>query len=80
MRSTVPSITGDPGWTSFKAGPLVQNWVTDAAPWRCTVPRQSAPVSPPPTITTCLPSAEIGGSSRSPCCTRFAQGRNSIAW
>ncbi len=27
------------------------------APWRCTVPRQSAPVSPPPMITTCLPSA-----------------------
>ena len=30
-----------------------------AAPWRIDVPRQSAPVSPPPMITTCLPVAVI---------------------
>ena len=33
------------------------NWVTEIGPWRCVVPRQSAPVSPPPMITTCLPAA-----------------------
>ena len=38
--------------------------VTDAAPWRCAVPRQSAPVSPPPMMTTCLPAAEIAPSVR----------------
>ncbi|MEV4348791.1 DNRLRE domain-containing protein [Actinoplanes sp. NPDC049596] len=31
VRSTVSPVTGDPGWTSFKAGPLVQNWVNDAS-------------------------------------------------
>jgi glutamate synthase (NADPH/NADH) small chain len=41
----------------------------EAAPWRWAVPRQSAPVSPPPMITTCLPCAVIVGSARSPCCT-----------
>ena len=30
------------------------SWCTDRAPWRCAVPRQSAPVSPPPMMTTCL--------------------------
>ena len=35
----------------------ISSWVTEAAPWRCAVPRQSAPVSPPPMITTCLPAA-----------------------
>ena len=44
---------------------MISSWVTDAAPWRCAVPRQSAPVSPPPMITTCLPAAMIG-ESRSP--------------
>ena len=34
--------------------------VTDAAPWRCAVPRQSAPVSPPPMMMTCLPLARDG--------------------
>src|SRR5438552_359481 len=33
----------------------ISNWWIDAAPWRCAVPRQSAPVSPPPMITTRLP-------------------------
>ena len=61
---------------------MISNWWTDAAPWRCAVPRQSAPVSPPPMMTTCLPSAVIGTSStaRSPSCTRLAHGRYSIAW
>ena len=40
---------------------MISNWWTDAAPWRWAVPRQSAPVSPPPMITTRLPSAVIGG-------------------
>ena len=39
----------------------ISNWCTDTAPWRCAVPRQSAPVSPPPMITTRLPAAVIGG-------------------
>ena len=34
---------------------MISSWVTEAAPCRCAVPRQSAPVSPPPMITTCLP-------------------------
>ena len=34
--------------------------VTLAAPWRLAVPTQSAPVSPPPMTTTCLPLALIG--------------------
>ena len=36
------------------------NWVIEAGSSRCELPRQSAPVSPPPMITTCLPAAEIG--------------------
>ena len=60
---------------------MISNWWIDAAPWRCAVPRQSAPVSPPPMITTFLP---CGGDrrrpSRSPSCTRFDHGRYSIAW
>jgi hypothetical protein len=35
------------------------NWCTERAPWRWQVPRQSAPVSPPPMITTRLPVARI---------------------
>jgi hypothetical protein len=35
-----------------------------AAPWRCAVPRQSAPVSPPPMMTTCLPFGVIGARRR----------------
>ena len=60
---------------------MISSWVTDAAPWRVAVPRQSAPVSPPPMITTCLP---VGGDlvrrPRSPSATRLACGRYSIAW
>ena len=40
---------------------MISNWWIDAAPWRIAVPRQSAPVSPPPMITTCLP---CGGDRR----------------
>ena len=40
---------------------MISSWVTEAAPWRWAVPTQSAPVSPPPMTTTCLPSAVIGG-------------------
>ena len=52
----------------------ISNWCTDwPRPGGCAVPRQSAPVSPPPMITTRLPAAVIGGASRSPSCTRFDQ-------
>ncbi len=43
------------------------------------MPTQSAPVSPPPMTTTCLPSAVIGETVRSPSCTLLASGRYSIA-
>ncbi len=57
---------------------MISNWCTLAAPWRCDVPRQSAPVSPPPMMTTFLSLAVIGGSPSSPTtgspfCTRLAQ-------
>src|SRR5271165_6782477 len=55
---------------------MISSWVTDAAPWRCAVPRQSAPVSPPPRITTCLPADVIGEDAP----RRFAGGRYSMAW
>ena len=32
---------------------ISSSWCTARAPWRCAVPRQSAPVSPPPMMTTC---------------------------
>ena len=57
----------------------ISSWVTDAAPCRCDVPRQSAPVSPPPMITTCLPLTSMSARSMSPSQTRLASGRNSIA-
>ncbi|MFG1940251.1 DNRLRE domain-containing protein [Micromonospora tulbaghiae] len=31
VRSTVGSLNGDPGWTNWEAGPLVQRWIDDAA-------------------------------------------------
>jgi len=43
---------------------MISNWRIDAAFWRWQVPRQSAPVSPPPMMTTCLPAALIQRSSR----------------
>src|SRR4051794_38629277 len=58
---------------------MISSWVTESAPCRCAVPRQSAPVSPPPMITTCLPVAVIGGSSSSPSACRLPKGRYSIA-
>src|SRR5262249_4904004 len=59
---------------------MISSWVTDAAPWRSTVPRQSAPVSPPPMITTCRPHAEIAGSPAPSVTARFDSGKYSIAW
>ena len=51
---------------------MISNWCTLAAPCRCAVPRQSAPVSPPPMMMTRLPFAVMGGwpsssSTGSPC-------------
>src|SRR6056297_3947540 len=57
----------------------ISSWVTEAAPCRWAVPRQSAPVSPPPMITTCLPCTSMGDCPMSPSCTRLAYGRYSIA-
>ena len=70
---------GCPGARRRGGRGLMSNWVTAAAPWRSAVPRQSAAVSPPPTITTRLPSADSGEFARSPSSTRFAQVRYSIA-
>ena len=59
---------------------MISNWVIDFAPCRMAVPRQSAPVSPPPMITTSLPCGRdlvLHGLARA---TRLACGRNSIAW
>jgi hypothetical protein len=50
---------------------MISSWWTLSAPWRCTVPRQSAPVSPPPMITTCFPCAEIGELVSVPSWTMF---------
>ncbi len=44
----------------------MSNWWTDAAPWRWAVPRQSAPVSPPPMMMTFLPSGVDGGPGQQP--------------
>ncbi len=68
-----------PGRSSLGRG-MISSWVTEAAPWRSAVPRQSAPVSPPPMTMTCLPLALIGESTKSPSCTLLASGRYSIAW
>ncbi len=59
---------------------MISSWVTERAPWRWAVPTQSAPVSPPPMTTTCLPSAVMGGVAKSPSWTRLASGRYSMAW
>ena len=51
------------GFASARAsggGGMISSCVTEVAPWRCAVPRQSAPVSPPPMMITCLPSASMG--------------------
>src|SRR6185437_1698917 len=37
---------------------MISNWCTLFAAWRWLVPRQSAPVSPPPMMMTCLPVAK----------------------
>ncbi len=54
--------------------------VTEAAPSRCELPTQSAPVSPPPITITCLPAAVIGEApSPSPATQRLRPSRYSIA-
>ena len=58
---------------------MISSWVTDRAPWRSDVPRQSAPVSPPPMMTTSRPVAVTWFSTLSPAATRLAGGKNSIA-
>ena len=58
---------------------MISSWCTDAAPCRWAVPRQSAPVSPPPMMTTCRPSAEIGEAPSAPSWTRFDGFRYSRA-
>ena len=76
------------GWPAGRSSggrAMISSWVIEAACWRIAVPRQSAPVSPPPMITTCLPSARIwspspDGTGSSPSEARLDCGRNSIAW
>ena len=45
---------------------MICSTVTSLAPWRMDVPRQSDPVSPPPMITTCLPSAVMSLTGLTP--------------
>ncbi len=59
-----------PGRSAGGSG-MISSWWTLSARCRWTVPRQSAPVSPPPMMTTCLPSAVIGDASSEPSCTRL---------
>ena len=58
---------------------MISSWWTDAAPWRWAVPRQSAPVSPPPMMTTRLPLASMGGAASARSCTRLEGLRYSRA-
>ena len=51
---------------SLGGSAMISSWWTDAAPWRCAVPRQSAPVSPPPMMTTRLPLALMGAALERP--------------
>ena len=64
-RTSVRRMSGHSGHglsasRSLGGSGMISSWCTDAAPWRCAVPRQSAPVSPPPMMTTRLPLAVIG--------------------
>ena len=70
------------GWCSGRdvAGCMpIARFVTLSAPWRCAVPMQSAPVSPPPITMTCLPSALIWLGTWSPATALFDSMRYSIA-
>jgi len=54
------------GWCAGRSSlgrGMISSWVTEAAPCRSAVPRQSAPVSPPPMTMTCYPAALIGDST-----------------
>ena len=75
-RRAATSATGCRRRASRGGAGSSSSWATDRAPWRCTVPRQSAPVSPPPMMTTCLPAAEIAApsSTASPWQRRFCCG------
>ena len=58
---------------------MISRLVTERAPWRCAVPMQSAPVSPPPMTMTSLPVAVTCPTTLCPNATRFAGGRKSMA-
>ena len=58
---------------------MISSWCTDVAPCRWAVPRQSAPVSPPPMMTTRFPFALIGDAGSTPSRTRFDGFRYSMA-
>ncbi len=64
---------------SLGGSAMISSWCTEAAPWRCAVPRQSAPVSPPPMMTTRLPLALMGDAASAPSCTRLEGFRYSRA-
>src|SRR5690242_7851693 len=57
----------------------MSSWWTLAAPCRWATPRQSAAVSPPPLMITCLPAVSIGGGSIRPGTCRFDPTRCYIA-
>ena len=60
-RDAVEHRVGGPRLAAGRSSPgcgMISRLVTEAAPWRCDVPMQSAPVSPPPMTTTCLPVGE----------------------
>ena len=58
---------------------MISSWCTEAAPCRWAVPRQSAPVSPPPMMMTRFPLAVMGEAPSAPSRTRFDGFRYSRA-
>ena len=73
---------GQIGFTRLVRGAGRGLWsrtVTVSAPCRFAVPRQSAAVSPPPMMITCLPAASMSGCAMSPACTRLPCGRYVMA-
>ena len=71
---------GWPAGRSEGGSGRISSCVIERAPWRVAVPRQSAPVSPPPMMMTSLPAAVIWSAISSPSEARLDCGRKSIAW
>ena len=60
---------------------MISICITDLQPWRCAVPMQSDPVSPPPITSTCLPLqlTRCAVSTSAPYSTRFCWASRSRA-